>query len=75
MLMMAALALRPEEAMTEKSTAQILLKLFGYEIRKWISGIPNHLLLEPEPIGLDEFVEDRLLGLVPGVGELFGCGI
>lgn len=74
-LMMATLTLGPQEAMTEQAAPQILLELLGYEIRKWIARITDHLVLKAEPIGLDEFVKSCLLRLVPGIGKLFDCRI
>ena len=68
---LAGLALGPQKPVCQNPTAQILIKLFDHKIRQWVAGIICDLVLKCEPVVLDNFVEDRFFGLVPGVGVLF----
>lgn len=65
------LALGPQKPVRQNPTAKILVKLFDHKIRQWIPGIIFDLVLKCEPVVLDNFVEDRFFGLMPGVGVLF----
>lgn len=73
--MVTALALAPQEPMSQDPAAQVLVELFDHEVWKRVPGILDDLILELEPVVLDDSVEDRPFGLVPGIGELLECGV
>ncbi len=69
----AGLTLGPKESMGQDPTSHILIKLFDHEIRQAVPSLLFNLFLKREPVVLDNFVEDRFLGLVPGIGVGFCC--
>ncbi len=73
--MVAGLALNAQKTVSQDPAAQVLVKFLDHEIRERIAGILLNLLLEREPVVLDEFVENRFFRLVSGVGELFFCKV
>ncbi len=68
-LQVASLALDSQKPMGQDSAAQVLVELLDDEVWEWVPGIAHDLILKLEPIVLDDFVEDRLFRLVPGIGE------
>ena len=70
---LAGLTLGSKESMGKNPTSQILIKLFDHEIRQAVPSLLFNLFLKREPVVLDNFVEDRFLGLAPGIGVGFCC--
>lgn len=52
----------PQKLVGKNPTAQILLELFDHKIWKWTPKDLFDLLLEDEPVGLDQLVECGLFG-------------
>ncbi len=69
---MATGALGPQKAVCQYPTAKVLFELFDHKIWKWIPQIVFNLLLEREPVTLNQFVECGLFGFVALVVEGLG---
>lgn len=74
-LVVAGLTLDAQETVGKDPAAEVLVKFPDHEIWKRISGILLNLILERQPVVLDELVKDRFFRFVSGVGELFFCKI
>ena len=70
-LMFAALAPSSEKSVSQDPAVQVLGELFGHEVWQWVARVVQDLILEGEPVVLDQFVEKSLFWLVPCVGECF----
>ncbi len=66
-------ALDSQKSVGQDPTAQILLNLLDHKVWEWIPHIVLNLLLEGQPVGLDQFVECRFFGFVALV--VIGLGI
>lgn len=74
-LEVARLTLGSQESVRQDPATEILGKLLGHKVWQCVASVTFDLCLELEPVVLHDLVEDRLLGLMPSVGELVVCGI
>lgn len=61
---MATSTLGSQKAVGQYPAAEILVELFNHEVRQWIAQVMFDLILECEPVLLDEPIEGCLLWLV-----------
>lgn len=55
--MVATCALGSQKSVGQYPAAQILLKLFDHEIWQWVPQVLFDLMLECQPVGLNQFIE------------------
>lgn len=61
---MAACALSSQKSVSQDPATKILFELLDHEVRKWVPHVLFDLLLEGQPICLDELVERGLFWFV-----------